>query len=406
MATVTLLTASAITREAIRLWKNSNSFLKVIPHQYDDQFAKSGAKIGTTLRVRLPNDYVVVTGATATAQDTVEQSTTLTVATQKHIAVEFSSLDRTMSLDDFSDRVLAPMLNNLAGDVALTVMSGIESGASNFVSLLSSGAIISPTAETWLLGGAKLDENSVPRGSGRYAVMDPLTQARTVSTLSGLFNSQGAVGKQYETGEMMHALGFDWLMDQTVLKHSTDDYGGTMTVNGASQTGLAITVNTGMTGGIAKGDIITFAGVYAVNRITKESTGALRQFVVTAAVAANATSIPIYPALIPLSSGDKVAFQTVVASPANGAAYAVVSATAEIYRKNFVFHKDAVTMVTADLVLPGGVHEVAREQFDGVSMRFLSQYDSGTDKFMSRLDVLFGHLWIRPEWVCIVADKI
>jgi hypothetical protein len=239
-------------------------------------------------------------------------------------------------------------------------------------------------------------------------VIDPISQARAVALMTSLFNSAPKISAQYETGEMQHAFGFDWMMDQVTLKHTTGNLGGTLTVNGANQTGLTITVNASMTGGLKKGDIITFAGVYAVNRITKESTGALRQFVVTADVAAGALSIPIYPAMVPLSGGTtKVAYQTVVASPANGAAYALAgSAAAEVYRKNFIFHKDAVTIATADLELPGGVHEAAREQFDGVSMRFLSQYSASSDQFLSRLDVVFGYVWVRPEWVCAVADKI
>ena len=157
----TILTASMITREAIRLWKNTNAFLKMIDHQYDDTFAKTGAKQGTSLKIRLPNDYVVRTGATASAQDSVETNITLTVATQAGVDVGFSSLERTMSLDDFSMRCLRPMLNAVTGDVALQVMSGVSSGVCNYVDNVSGGgAIITPTMETWLLAGAKLDENS------------------------------------------------------------------------------------------------------------------------------------------------------------------------------------------------------------------------------------------------------
>jgi hypothetical protein len=402
----TILTASEITREAIRLWKNTNSFIKVIDHQYDDQFAKTGAKIGTALRIRLPNDYVVRDGAPASANTTTETNTTLTVASQKGIDVSFSSLERTMQMDDFSNRCLKPMLNNLTGEVALQVMSGVEAGASNFISLTSTGAIISPTATEWLLAGAKLDENAAPRGDGRVAIIDPLTQARTVASLSGLFNPATRISEQFASGEMMNALGFDWMMDQTTIKHTTATYSGSKTVNGASQTGLTVTVNA-VTGGFKKGDIITFAGVNAVNPITKESTGSLRQFVVTATMGSGGTSVAIYPAIVPPTAGPvKVQYQTVDASPADTATITVVSASAEIYRKNFVMQKDAVTIATADLELPGGVHEAAREQFDGVSMRFLSQYSASTDLFLSRLDVVFGYLWIRPEWVCIVADKL
>jgi hypothetical protein len=145
-----------------------------------------------------------------------------------------------------------------------------------------------------------------------------------------------------------------------------------------------------------------------VNRITKQSTGELRQFAVTATVAAGATSVPIYPAIVPAVGGNAVQYQTVTASPANGAALnpvAQLPANAT-YRKNFAYAPEAVTLATADLEMPKGVHEVAREEFDGVSMRMVTDYFIGTDQLITRLDVLYGYLWIRPEWACVVADQI
>jgi hypothetical protein len=401
-----LLTIDMITREAIRLFINTNEFIQSIDRQYDDQFAKTGAKIGNALRIRLPNDYTVRTGAVAAPQDTAEQQTTLTLATQKGVDVSFSSVQRSLSLDDFSSRVLKPMMNNLVGDVAADIMGGVEGGISNFVSNTDgSGDVDTPTAETWLLAGAKLDENSGPKGS-RKVVLDPLTQARTVSSLAGLFNPQPTVSAQFKTAQMASALGFEWCMDQTVLKHVTSTYSGTLDVNGADQTGTTL-VTGAITGGFNKGDIITIEGVNAVNRVTKEDIGSLRQFVVTEDAATGATSISIYPAIVPPdAAGNKVAHQTVTASPANDATITVVTASAETYRKNFAFVPEAVTMATADLELPKGVHEAHRESYDGISMRMVSAYNIGTDQFITRLDVLYGSLWVRPEWACVVADKL
>jgi hypothetical protein len=54
-----LLTFTDITREAVRFWKNSNAFLQNLDAQYDEMFAREGAKIGDTLQIYLPNDYMV-----------------------------------------------------------------------------------------------------------------------------------------------------------------------------------------------------------------------------------------------------------------------------------------------------------------------------------------------------------
>lgn len=399
-----LLTINMITREAVRLWKNSNAFLQNIDTQYDDSFAKTGAKIGTNLRIRLPNDFTVRTGAAASVQDTSEQSTTMVLATQKGVDVSFSSADRTMSLDDYSERILAPSINNLAGAVAADIMTGSEGGVCNLVANLDGASnIISPTAATFLNGGALLNTNSAPMGQ-RKIVNDPYTEARTVSSLAGLFNPQRDIAKQYTTGAMQQALGFDWLMDQTVIKHIVGSFTAG-TVNGAGQTGTLLVTNP-LTGSLNQGDIITLAGVHAVNRITKQSTGALRQFAVTANVPSGATAIPIYPALIPGVGGSPVQYQTVDVAPANNAAIALATLPGVTYRKNLAYTPQAVTMATADLELPRGVHEAAREAFDGISMRMVTAYNVSTDQFITRLDILYGFLWVRPEWACVVADAL
>jgi hypothetical protein len=423
-----LLTINMITREAVRLWKNSNAFIQHVDMQYDDNFAKTGAKIGSSLRIRLPNDFTVRTGPAASVQDTAEQNTTLALATQKGIDVSFSSVDRTMSLDDFSRRVLAPMVNNLAGAVAADVMSGVDSGGTNGAGIcnyVQNGVLgaaqnyttltTSPVAQTWLQAGAILKQNSTPMDAWK-AILDPITEARTVSSLAGLFNPTPKISEQYKTGKMAtDTLGFDWYMDQTVITHTGGTYNGAETVNLAGQSGLSINLNSAGTGTLLVGDVVTFGtgafttDVHAVNRITKTSTGALKQFVVTATkTVGTGGALSIYPALIPFGAGSaQQQYQTVDNSPINGAQINIVNPASTIYRKNFVFAPEAVTMATADLVMPTkGVEESAREQFDGVAMRMLTAYVPGTDQLITRLDVLYGFLWVRPEWACIVADLV
>lgn len=403
-----LLTIDMITREAVRLWKNSNAFLQNVDMQYDDSFAVEGAKIGTALRIRLPNDFTVRTGPALQVQDTIEQSTTLVLATQKGIDVSFSTQQRTMSLDDYSRRVLAPMVNNLAGNIAVDLMSGIEGGICNFVANQDgSNLLLTPILSTYLNAGASLDINSSPIAN-RKVVNGPRTEARVVASLSGLLNPQSQISDQYVTGRMYDAAGFIWMKDQTNIIHTNGTLAqSSATVHGANQSGLVLTVNA-IAGTLNQGDIITIAGVNKVNRIEKQDTGELEQFVVTAPAAINATTIAIYPAIVPPVGGQIVQYQTVTASPADGAAVNPTNglAASTKYRKNFVYAPEAVTMAFADLEIPKNVQEAHRETFDMVSMRMITQYVIGTDQLPTRLDALYGYLWVRPEWAVVVADII
>ena len=411
----TYLTIDMITAEAVMLFKNSNLFIMNMDTQYDDQFAVDGAKIGDTLRIRLPSDFVVTDGPAMQLQNNTQQYTSLTVSSQKNVATPYSTAERTMSIDRYSELVVAPMVNALCGKVASTVMRGSEGGVCNLISNVDgAGNIISPTMDQFTGANAILDDQGATM-MDRRCVQDPTSDARTVSSLAGLLNPVTEISSQFRSGMMKSGLGFDrFFRDQTIIKHATGTFSAGGTVNGGGQTtstsGGNITVNA-ITGTLRKGDIITFANVNAVNRVTKDSLGTLRQFVVTADVATTATTIPIYPGMIGpvggVAGGADQQYQTVDALPINGAAMVLVTPASSVYRKSLAYTQKAVTMASADLVMPKkAVEEASRTSYDGVSMRMLTDYLPLTDQLATRLDVLFGFKYIRPEWLCVICDRV
>lgn len=409
MAGNSLLTIDMITSEAVRLFKNSNLFIQNMDTQYDPAFAVDGAKIGSTLRIRLPNDYVVTTGPALQLQTTTEQYTTLAVNNQFNVAVPFTSAEKTMSIDNYSEIILAPMINNLAGAVAQNVMNGAETGVCNFVSNVDgNNNIIQPTSQQFTRAGAILDNNSADPMTRRI-VDSPDTDADMSVSLQGLLNPATKISAQYEAGAMKSGLGFGkWFRDQTVIVHTSGTYDNAAksTVNGAGQTGTNIVVSA-LGGTLVAGDIITFDGVFAVNRVTKATQAKLRQFVVLANQAVNDLVVTIYPALTPAVGGVSVQYQTVTVSPANGAVITMATKSGEVYYKNLAYVQKAVTLATADLVMPtGAVVECARANYDGISMRILTDYLNQSDQLATRIDVLFGKLYVRPEWLCIIAGNV
>lgn len=409
-----------ITREAVRLFKNSNLFIQNIDTQYDSAFAIDGAKIGSSLRIRLPNDYVVNDGPALQLQNTNEQFTTLTIDTYKTVAVPFTTAERTLDIDDYSERVMAPIINNIAGKCAQVVMTKAARNAANLVAnrnnavavnaVSATGAIISPTSETFVLAGANLDDNSADMMT-RRVVNDPTTDARTTVSMQGLLNPATSISQQWQTGQMKNGLGFErWFRDQTAVKHITGSFSAGGTIAGNDQTtspsGGTITV-AAITGTLNQGDIITIENVFAVNYVTKQNLGTLRQFVVTADVLTGATEIPIFPGLVPGANGSDSQYQTVVSSPLTGAQVMLVTQSNEVYRRSLAYVQKAITMATADLVIPRkAVEEAARAEYDGVSMRVLTDYLPDTDQLVTRTDLLFGSLTTRQQWVTVVADKI
>lgn len=393
----TLLTPTMVVRKALMILHQKLTFVGNIERQYDSQFAKDGARIGTSLTLRIPNKYTVSTGASVTAQDTTEQSVVVPMATQKNVPMQFLSSELTLSLDDFSDRIIDP--------AAAVLAAAVESDAFNmaldvYYQVGTPGT--TPNALlTYLQGNARLT-NSLAPYSKRCVDVAPLDMATIADALKGLFQESTQIAAQYRDGILGRVAGMDWYQNTLVPRLTNGNKVASITVSGASQTGSTVTL-----GGLAvsdtfkKGTVITMAGCNEVHPETKVDTGRLQQFVITAdATSAGTTlAVSISPAIV--TSG---ATQNVSASPTNGGAVTVAGTASLQYGLNLAFYKQAFALVSADLVMPKGVDMAAREQQDGLSLRLIRQYQGATDIFLTRLDVLYGYKTIRPELACRVAS--
>ena len=113
----TLLTIDKITPKSLACLHDELVFAKSVNRQYDDQFAQSGLKIGSNLRIRKPQQPVVNTGKTAVVQDDIEQFLNLTFDVsqdQLNTTFQFGSAEMALDLDLFAERVLAPASKILA----------------------------------------------------------------------------------------------------------------------------------------------------------------------------------------------------------------------------------------------------------------------------------------------------
>ena len=389
-----LLTIDMITRKALEILENNLVITRTVNRQYDDSFAVEGAKIGSTLRIRLPDRALVTDGAALQVQDDNEQFTTLTVSSQKHIGVNFTSAELTMQLDDFAERVLKPRISQLASSIDADVANSYKSV---FQSVGTPGT--TPATSLVLLQAQQKLNESAAVMSPRYATVNPAANAGLVEGLKGLFNPVNTISRQFKNGLMGEGvLGLEEInMSQSIKQHTTGSRTGAHTVTTTVSTQGQATINITGTGSqtIAAGDVFTIANVYAVNPQTRESTGSLQQFVVTeAATAAGGayTAVKIAPAIYTSSN----ALATVDSFPQATAAVTFLGSASTQYPQNLVYHKDAISFATADLLLPQGVDMASRQVHNGISMRVVRQYDINNDRLPCRIDVLYGFSAIRP----------
>lgn len=397
------LTIDDITRESLRVLHQKLNFCGNIVRDYDDSFAESGAKIGNTLRVRLPYQYQSATGATmgtTTAADSVGVSTTLTVNTQRHVPMRFTSNELTMSIDEFSSRHLEPAMAKMA--------AMIEYDGFNALVDKVPGAILAGTKVefTDVMDGRAVLQNNLAPMDNRTAILDPQGMVDLVVDNKSLFNAQDEITKQYKEGTMGRFGGFDFYENTIIPAHTNGTEAGTAyVVDGAAEaktlsasdpdpTTGTLTVKTG-TKTIKAGQVFTIGDdVFDVHPETKVSTGVLKQFTVTAD-ATGAGDLTITPAII--SSGPH---QNVSAIPDDGDVLTFLGAASTAYKQSLLFQKGFACMGTADLVLPKGTHMASRQNYDGISMRIVQDYDVVNDRVLTRLDVLYGFKILRPELAC------
>ena len=401
-----ILTPTMITREAARILHQECNAITNVNTQYDDQYAQSGAKIGYTLNIRMPTKYEVRTGATLSAEDHVERSTPLTVQSQYGVDVNFTTAELTMELDDFSERVLAPAMTQLAAKTEGDALAVWYKRVFNYTNATTNGLL---TYKRYQQNGKNITNELGPKAM-RSAILTPDSVVEFNDAVKGLFQDSGRISKQYIEGQMGRTGGFDCFENTLLPSHTTGSLAGSPTTNGTNL-GTATTANTwvsqsqlSITGAtttttLKAGDIITISGIYEVHPELRTNTGRLRRFVVQGDVTAtNGATFNVKPGLI-YGSGN--AFQNCVLSGVSDTdtnTITLIGAVSSGFKQDLFFHRDAFVFATADLI---DVSQFgawgSRATQDGIRLRIARQYDITNDKIPCRLDILWGCAELYPE---------
>jgi hypothetical protein len=417
------LTIQMIGYAMLPILHNNTVAARKCTRKYESQFAKNGAKIGDTFMVRKPPRYTVTKGVTFVGQDYTDERVQLTVDQHDQIGVEFLDDDLTLSMDDFNGRVLQPQLVSMANSLDLFITS-------KFTQVWNATGTPGVTAATdtpFLDAHVLLIDNSAQMNAPWPMLVSPRVSARLSSGLAGRFNPNQAISSLYEKGSMAsgtaksmgYALGWDFYETQNYPTFVTGAWSASntttgLTVNLGSQTGTSINI-TGCTINVTNmgliGDVVQFAGSYAVNPITKNNTGTLQNQVLTANCSSDGSgnmTLNISPGIFLVGKD-----QTVSASPAN-AAQVYVWGTATVANiatqtspQCMAWSDDGITLACVDLVkfpANAGVECVQASDPDlGLSIMFTRGVDIREFSLISRVDMLYGTSYTRPEHISRVA---
>lgn len=403
-----LLTDDVIAKEALRLLKNNLIGARFVNRNHEAKFG-AGHKIGDQITIKKPFRVKSASGRTLVVQPMVDQSVTMEIDRQEHVGLRFTVNDRTLNINDFSDRYLRPAVVQLAHKVDYSIYETAIQSAFNTTGVPGNGttynSMIDAVASNALLGW--------PVDGMTKLVLNPLDAAAHAKAII-LAGNDSMTKSAIERSYLGSVAGVDLFSTAQLPVHTVGPLGGTPLVNGAAQTGASL-VTDGWTAAAAlrlnKGDVFTIAGVFSINPQTYQSTGQLQSFVVTAAVSssgAGAATIPISPAINPGTltgldgDGNSIslaAYQNVTASPADNAAITVLGAAGTAYLQNLMMHHDAISLAVVELALPQTA-VVAKRQSDadsGLSITMTGAFNVSDYEETYRLDVLWGVKNIYPE---------
>ena len=399
LVTNTLLTSSIIVKEMLRLLKNNLVFAPLVWRNLEKEFAK---KIGASVSIKMPYRSKAADGNTLVKKSMKDVTVTLTVDSQAHFALEYSSVDMKLSIDQFSKRYLQTGIVQLAEKIDLSIAATINE---TFFAAGTPGT--QPTAFIdYANAAAKQTVHAVPNDGQRCIVVEPYTHAALSDSVTKLLNTT-KTDEAFTKGYHGDVAEYMLYSSNNLPTHTVGAHGGTPLMNGATATGATSIVTDGWTasvaGLLAVGDIFTIAGVNSINPSNYQDTGELQQFVVTATAASDGSgnsTISISPEINDGSGADGAeGYQTVTALPADNAAITVAGTASTTYKLSYAFHKEAIALAIVPLDLPetAGLAKRIYDKKSGIAMSLTGDFNITDLAEIKRVDILWGVKMIRPE---------
>lgn len=391
-----------VLNESLAEAHEQSALISTVDRQYDDQYAKAGAKIGDTLRVKNPNQFKTRSGNAMDVKDITETSQNITLATLLGVDMRFDHVDLTLDTENpdqvaaFTKRYIRPAMSTLISNVEYNAMAYYAKATYNIAGTAGS-AINSLTTPN--LARAKLNQQLAPK-SDRFVQMDSVTMASLTGGVPSYFQPANQIKDAFTEGFIARTSMADYYENERVytLANGADVAGE---INGGTiSNGMTTITVDGFSAAPEVGAVFTIGSgsgetrVYDVHPETKQAYSHLKQFVVTAATTTSITfSPPIY-----YDTGDPR--QNVSGIPADNADIVFVGSASTSYVQPLMYHKEAFQFVTADLPLVAGADQCARKTMDGLSLRVWMDGDIRNNALLCRIDLLHGYAALRPEWAC------
>jgi len=400
----TFLTPSVFASEALMLLENE----MVMGNKIHTDLSKEFAMVGDTINIRRPTSYLGQADnldITSYREDITQGKTTISMNKTLSIPVDIGVLDATLSFDRVVEDVIKPVIVRMKDKIE----SDIASLYSSLYWFSGTPGTVPGTFKSLGSARAIMTDAGIPM-DGRAAFHSTDAIIELADGLKGL-NVTDKAKTALEMANIGKYAGFENYESVHIPVHTVGTATGTPLVNGGSQnTTYALakdswsqTLNTdgwtnSITGILKAGDIITLAGVYAVNPVSKASTGRLQTFTVLADANSGASTGPAALTISPpiITSG---AYQTVSAAPADNAAVTVKTGTGGTgYRQSLLLNPKAFALVSRPLKISNAAGvKTSTKSGNRVTISCTEFVDGNTLAHTMRFDMLYGVKCIDPR---------
>ena len=409
------LNTNWVSMQVLRLLLNKLVVAEYFNRSWEKDFQKEFAP-GSQITVKFPQRFKVSDGMGYQPQGINRLQTPVNLDQWMQVSFEWDDYETAVKLErsekELREQYFEPAAAALAQECDSRCAKWAYQNASMTVGTLGTD----PTSvSTYYQARQRLEENAAGVLGKRGMCISSSMMTSLGSNITTIFHPADEITKQWKEGVIGELSTFMFYESQSLYQQTAGTWsgaGGLPTVNGAGQSGTAITINANAGDTFNVGDKISFANVNLVNPMTYRVPGAgyNKVFTVTVALVAAGGGADVLNILPPIY-GPGSQYQNVSALPANNAALTLwpgtTSPNGKVGTVGLGLTRQAFAIVGAKLYLPQAVEQkgMATDDDTGLSIRKVTAWDPVRSIRVNRMDSLFGlgNLYQDNGAICVVG---
>src|SRR6185312_5047975 len=406
------LNTTWVSLKVLRLLLNKLVVAEYFNRSWEKEFEKEFAP-GSQITVKFPQRFTVTNGMGYSPQGINRLQTPVNLDQWMQVAFEWDDYEAAVRLErseeELEEQYFEPAAAALAQECDSRCAKWAYQNASMTVGALGTDPT---TVATYYTARQRLEENAAGVLGKRCMLISSSMMTSLGSNITTIFHPADEITKAWKEGVIGELGTFMFYESQSLFSQTAGTWAAAVTVNGANQSGTAITITATAGDTFNVGDKVSFANVNLVNPMTRRIPGkaANKVFTVTQALVAVGGGADVLNILPPIY-GPTSQYQNVDALPANGAALTLwpgtTSPNGKVGTVGLGLTRQAFAIVGAKLYTPKKVEEAgqATDPDTGLSVRKVKAWDPVRSVQVNRMDSLFGlgNLYQDNGAICVAG---